>query len=397
MCAIRMRQGEVRAPAAEASSGCAPAEGMPDPITLFLCGDVMTGRGVDQVLPHPSDPRLHEPWAESAERYVELAQIANGPFPRHLAYADIWGDALDELERRAPDVRIVNLETAVTRSDDYARGKGVHYRMHPLNVPCLTAAKIDCCVLANNHVLDWGRAGLEETLATLAAAKLKTAGAGRSRAEAEAPAIVEVAGKGRVVVFGLGSESSGIPGRWAAAKDRPGVDLLEDFSPRTVARIAARVREVKQARDIVVASIHWGVNWGYQIPAEQVQFAHRLIDDAGVDIVHGHSSHHVKAIEIHQDRPILYGCGDLLTDYEGIGGYEEFRGDLGLMYFVTLDPAHGTLVRLEMTPTRMKRFRMNRAPPADAKWLSGVLSREGARFGTRVELTADGRLSLRRT
>jgi poly-gamma-glutamate synthesis protein (capsule biosynthesis protein) len=390
-----MSQGEVPAAVAEAPSECARGEMAPNTITLFLCGDVMTGRGVDQVLPHPGDPRLHEPYVESALRYVELAQATYGPFPRHVGYADIWGDALDELERRAPDARIVNLETAVTRSDDYARSKSVHYRMHPLNVPCLTAAKIDCCVLANNHVLDWGRAGLEETLATLAGAKLGMAGAGQSCAEAEAPAVVDVRGKGRVIVFGLGSESSGIPGRWAATEDRPGVNLLEDFSARTVRRLAALVREVKRARDIVVASIHWGENWGYGTPREQVQFAHALIGEAGVDIVHGHSSHHVKAIEVYQGRPVLYGCGDFLTDYEGIGGYEEFRNDLGLMYFVTIDPSRAELVRLEMTPTQMRRFRVNRAPSADAQWLADVLSREGARFGTRVEVTADGRLALR--
>ena len=84
-----------------------------DVVRLFLCGDVMTGRGIDQVLPHPSDPLLHEGYASSALRYVELAERANGPIPRPVDFAYVWGDALTELERRRPDVRIVNLETAV--------------------------------------------------------------------------------------------------------------------------------------------------------------------------------------------------------------------------------------------------------------------------------------------
>ena len=62
--------------------------------------------------------------------------------------------------------------------------------------------------------------------------------------------------------------------------------------------------------------------------------------------MHGHSSHHVKAIEVFRGRLILYGCGDFLTDYEGVGGYEEFRGDLALMYFVELDSGTGELVGL---------------------------------------------------
>jgi poly-gamma-glutamate capsule biosynthesis protein CapA/YwtB (metallophosphatase superfamily) len=61
---------------------------------------------------------------------------------------------------------------------------------------------------------------------------------------------------------------------------------------------------------------------------------------------HGHSSHHTKAIEIYRSRLILYGCGDFLNDYEGIGGYEEFRDDLALMYFPDMDPTSAVLVAL---------------------------------------------------
>ena len=78
-----------------------------------------------------------------------------------------------------------------------------------------------------------------------------------------------------------------------------------------------------------MASIHWGDNWGYDIPREQTTFAHKLIDEAGVDVIHGHSSHHPKGIEVYKDKPIIYGCGDFIDDYEGISGYENFRDDLG--------------------------------------------------------------------
>jgi poly-gamma-glutamate synthesis protein (capsule biosynthesis protein) len=149
--------------------------------------------------------------------------------------------------------------------------------------------------------------------------------------------------------------------------------------------IQTKVQEVKRKGDIVVASIHWGSNWGYDIPREQTRFAHRLIDDSGVDIIHGHSSHHVKAIEVYKNKLILYGCGDFLNDYEGIGGYEEFRADLALMYFATLDSSSGKLMGLQMTPTQIRRFKVNRASRADARWLRDTLNREGARYGTRVK------------
>jgi poly-gamma-glutamate synthesis protein (capsule biosynthesis protein) len=358
-------------------------------VTLFLCGDVMTGRGIDQILPHPGPPHLFEPSMRSAMGYVQLAEQATGPIPRPVDFAYVWGDALAELARAGTDARIVNLETAVTASGGAWPGKGVHYRMHPANVPCLTAAGIDCCALANNHVLDWGYGGLAETLETLREAGIRTAGAGRDAAEAAAPAIVEVAA-GRVLVFAFGTASSGIPRDWAAAEGRPGVNFLADLSARTVEDVARRVGAVKRPGDVAVASIHWGGNWGFEIPAEQRRFAERLIDRAGVDLVHGHSSHHVKGIQVYREKAVLYGCGDLLTDYEGIGGHEAFRGDLALLYFPTLDAASGRLVRLAMTPVQTRRFRLVRAPEEGARWLAEVLGREGRPLGTRVERQPDG-------
>ena len=86
-------------------------------------------------------------------------------------------DALPVIEDAAPDVRIINLETSVTRSADFAPGEAVHYRMNPDNLPCVAAMRPDVCALASNHVLDFGERGLRETLAALAGAGLATAGA----------------------------------------------------------------------------------------------------------------------------------------------------------------------------------------------------------------------------
>ncbi|MGB5177319.1 MAG: CapA family protein, partial [Gammaproteobacteria bacterium] len=133
-------------------------------LTLFLCGDVMTGRGIDQVLPHPGNPQLYEAYIRDARDYVRLAERTNGAVKRPVELAYPWGDAL-----------------------------------------------------ANNHVLDWGVAGLQETLATLDMAGIRRAGAGRDLEEGMAPAVIPVPGKGRVLVFSCGFESSGIGRSWAAA------------------------------------------------------------------------------------------------------------------------------------------------------------------------------------
>jgi poly-gamma-glutamate synthesis protein (capsule biosynthesis protein) len=362
-------------------------------VTLFLAGDVMTGRGVDQILPCPADPQIYESYLKSADDYVRLAERANGPIERPVPFGYIWGDALAELARRRPDARIINLETAVT-SSTVPEPKGINYKMSPANAGVLTAAGIDCCVLANNHVLDWGRAGLLDGLAALERSGVLYAGAGRDDAAAAAPAILEVAGKARVLVFAFAFPDCGVPRHWAAAPQTPGVNLISDRSASAANAAAEMIRAHTKPRDVVVASIHWGGNWGYEVPQEHVAFAQRLVEAAGVDVVHGHSSHHVKGIGVHRGKLILYGCGDFIDDYEGITGYEEFRDDLVLMYFATVRIDDGALVRLEMVPLQIRNMRLNRARHADAQWLAATLDREGKALKTRVRLAADDVLRL---
>lgn len=353
-------------------------------LRLLLTGDVMTGRGIDQILPHAGDPVLHEPVVRDARDYVRLAERHNGPIATPVEFAYPWGDTLDERRRWRPQLTLVNLETSITTSADHWHEKAVHYRMHPANLPCLTALGVDCAALANNHVLDWGYAGLEETLATLEHAGIPYVGAGRGLARAVAPAIFDTDVGQRVVIFAMGTGSSGIPPTWGAGPDRPGVHRLEDLSQAAVARIAAGCRAVKRPGDIAVASIHWGGNWGYPIPTGQVSFARALIDEAGIDLVHGHSSHHAKAFEVYRERLILYGCGDFLTDYEGIGGYEAYRGELSLMYLPELECGSGRLTGMRLVPFRHRRLRLERAGEPDMSWLENLFNREGGRFGSGV-------------
>jgi poly-gamma-glutamate synthesis protein (capsule biosynthesis protein) len=363
-------------------------------VTLFLCGDVMTGRGIDQILPKPSEPWLVEPCVSSAIEYVESAETVAGPLPRHVGFDYVWGDALRELERVRPAARIVNLETAVTTSPQAWPQKEIHYRMHPDNVPCLNAAGIDCCVLANNHVLDWGRSGLEETLRTLHGVGIRTAGAGCDEAKAAAPASIAIAHRIRVLVFGFALKSSGVPREWRGTRERPGVNWLEDLSSRSIDAVTRQISRYGHEGAIVVASIHWGGNWGFGISGREREFAHRLVDTAGVDLVHGHSSHHVKGIEVYRRKAILYGCGDLLNDYEGIRGHESFRPDLALMYFPTLDAQNGDLVSLTMAPMRTRGFRINRASPEAVAWMTATLDQECGKLGARVIQQPNGRLAL---
>ncbi len=360
--------------------------------TIFLCGDVMTGRGIDQILPLPGDPALRESVVTDARTYVTLAEDTNGEIPRPVPFAWPWGDALSALDDLAPDVRLINLETAVTSSGDFAPNKAVHYRMNPANAGCLTAVRPNVCVLANNHVLDFGPDGLAESLSTLNEFGIRYVGAGLEVQEAQRPAVSDLAGGRRVVTVAAGLRSSGVPPHWAATADRPGVAYVGDLSEHNAVELADRAVTSRRVGDLTVVSLHWGSNWGYDVEPDQVRFAHRLID-AGVDVVYGHSSHHPRPIEVYRGRLILYGCGDLVNDYEGIQPFRAFRDDLRLLYFASFEPGLG-LSMLRMVPMRARRMSLERAGRQDTEWLRATVETASERFGTRIGLQEDGSLMM---
>ncbi len=363
-------------------------------LKLFLCGDVMTGRGIDQILPQPSQPRIHESYVQDARGYVRLAEEIHGPIEVPVDYTYIWGDTLAELDRAGLDLRLINLETSITTSDQFWPGKGINYRMHPGNLAALQAAGLDCCVLANNHVLDWGRGGLVETLEVLKEGGIVAVGAGLDRQQARTPAIFTFPGRGRLLLAAYGFESSGVPPDWAAGPELSGINVLADLSEDSLARIKADLATVHRPGDLVLVSLHWGGNWGYEISRAEQRFAHRLVDEVGVALVYGHSSHHFKGIEVYRGRLILYGCGDFLNDYEGIAGYEDFRADLALMYFPTFAATSGQLHGLRLVPRRIFRLQSIRTDQAERDWIAATLNREGMRLGTGVRSLADGSLQL---
>jgi poly-gamma-glutamate synthesis protein (capsule biosynthesis protein) len=361
-------------------------------ITLFLAGDVMLARGIDQILAHPCGPTLHEGYLKDARDYIAIAERRSGAIPRGAPPDYPWGEALALLDAARPDVRIVNLETSITRSKHWDRRKGIHYRVSPENAAALAAARIDACALANNHVLDWGTEGLLDTLDSLDRLGIHRCGAGRDLDEALRPAVIERPGRSRLAVFSVGCADGGVPPWWAAGPGRPGVAAIGELGDEAIRMLARAIEPWRGPGTIVVLSIHWGPNWGYPIPPDHRRFAHRIIDEAGVHVVHGHSSHHVKAIEVHRGHPILYGCGDLISDYEGIRGHEAYDGDLGLLYLLTLDDG-GALTELQMIPTRMQRFRLVRAGKDATRRLADALTTSADSLGTTVAID-EGRLRL---
>lgn len=356
-------------------------------LRLFLSGDVMTGRGIDQILSHPVEPNIYESYVTDARDYVTLAEHINGSIPRLNNGSYIWGDALIELDQRQPDLRIINLETSITSDGIPCVQKGIQYRMHPDNIDAITAAKIDVCTLANNHVLDWGIKGFYQTLATLNKAAIYHAGAGENVKQAQEPAIFSKAGLSRrVLVFSMGALSSGIPKEWGASSTQPGVWLIDDFSTKTISQIKEQIEYHRMPGDFCIVSIHWGSNWVYQIPVQHQNFAHELIDRAKVNLIHGHSSHHPIGIELYKNIPILYGCGDLINDYEGITNSNEFKNNLSLMYFLDFDGPCQQIKQMDLVPVERKKFKLHYASNEHTQYLFELIKKQSAPFNTHFNL-----------
>ena len=359
-------------------------------IRIFCVGDVMTGRGIDQILPHPGNSAIEEPWVRDAAQYVTLAERAHGRIPRSVSFDYPWGDALDQIAACSPDIRLANLETSVTTSTDRAP-KDINYKMSPANAECLSVARLGCVTLANNHVLDWGLGGLSETLRALHLRGIQTVGAGQNADDARRPAVFELSTRGRVLVFGFALEASGVPSGWAAGRGA-GVFVVRDLSRASLRELTRCVTAFKRTGDLAIASVHWGSNWGYDISAEQQKFARALIDEGEIDLVHGHSSHHPRRIECHHRKLILYGCGDFINDYEGISGNEGYRPNLRLMYFPLVRPHSGDLLALKIRVLVSRRLRLQSAVREDVTWMHATLARESASL--HFEIAPDGSIDV---
>ena len=330
---------------------------MPPPrsFQLIFLGDVMLGRLIDQLLPN----HVHEP---SEARIIENVRRSN-PALRDYSAKTPWGSTLSLLQ--SSDLNIINLETSVTTHPIPWPDKVFNYRMHPANIEALKIARVDYASLANNHTLDFGEEGLVETVETLRSNHIEFAGAGRSADEAQRPVKLSLPNRfagseedaHTIKVFSAADH----PRDWSSV---PSFHLI-DYSAQTKSRLRDLLQ--KHNRDSPAAlnifSVHWGPNYSWHPSDEIRDMAHFLIDECGVDVIHGHSSHHVQGIERYKTKLIIYGCGDFVEDYAVT---PEYRNDLSALWRLTVNEIDDLeskkklkLRRLEMFPTRIKDFQTN--------------------------------------
>jgi poly-gamma-glutamate capsule biosynthesis protein CapA/YwtB (metallophosphatase superfamily) len=312
-------------------------------VTVALAGDVMLGRGVNEAL-------------------------------RTLGSEEPWGDVLPPLA--SADLRIVNLECALTGHEEpWSRTPKVfHFRADPSAVEVLRAASIDACSLANNHILDFEKQGLLDTLKHLDAADIRYAGAGRDPEEAARPALLRSDHANRVALLAFTDNEP----PFAAGPERPGTNYLPvSLEPEVLRRVEAAVGAAHGAgADTIVFSNHWGPNM-VQRPSDLFRRFARAVMDRGADVYYGHSAHIFQGVEIYQGKPILYDTGDFIDDY---AVDPRLRNDRSFLFRISLEG--GELRRMELFPVVLSYARVDLAKGSEREAIMNRMEDLSREMGT---------------
>ncbi|GLE05594.1 hypothetical protein PINS_up014626 [Pythium insidiosum] len=385
---------------------------------LLHGGDSMLGRAVQLTFPNQAvdEERLSD--TTTALNYLSLAlhrsrdALLDGAALARIREANVdgsylWGDFFEQLEIvPPPDARILNLETAVTEtvSNKDVPNKGINYHFHVKNIP-LAFRRFAAVTLqgasgglemarhlvpyvvsmANNHAMDFGRRAFDrETLParSMFPGDSHLIGIGETLRQArQSVAHVSVPGCQRgITVVAVTAECAGTPYDWNATSNRSGMICLPAItSPSAIDACVHMLKELFEANrilspvertrddDLLVLSIHWGPNWAFRYTDDldyqrcRQLLAHRIVRDLGVDLIYGHSSHHIRGLELFDGKLIIYGAGDLVNDYEGF----ENPGDdayckLGALFVVDLDVDTANCRALRLVPTTMFELRLRR-------------------------------------
>jgi poly-gamma-glutamate synthesis protein (capsule biosynthesis protein) len=315
---------------------------------LVAGGDVMLGRGVKQAI------------------------LRLGPHYPLAPVADLM---------RGADLALVNLECALTASSTHWQGdpKAFYFGAPPEAIDTLTNAGVDLVSVANNHVLDFGVAGLRDTLHALRSHGIHAAGAGTNLAGARAVTVLDC-GAVRVGMAAFCNHQAD----FAAQPDRPGMAYIDlDDEPGALAMLRTALAALRRrAVDWPILSLHWGPNMVARPSPRFRRLAHAAVG-MGWKMVFGHSAHVFQGIELADGCPILYAAGDLVDDYQVD---PEFRNDHQLLF--ELDLTRDRLRRLTLHPVLIADCQARFATGEDFRWIASRMTALCAEFGTLVHQDA---------
>jgi hypothetical protein len=202
------------------------------------------------------------------------------------------------------DFVFANLEAPVTERGSPFSGKAYSFRMNPAISQCINKLKIDVVSISNNHLMDYGVPGLEDTLSYLQKQGIKYSGGGKNLTEARRPALLKY-GATRMFIF---SYCNRPPNQYYALEGRPGI------APIDTGMIKSDIAYHKTGNDVALVSLHWGIEQTHIPQSYQVRIAHEIID-SGADAIIGHHPHWPQGIEIYKGKPIIYSLGNLINGF----------------------------------------------------------------------------------
>lgn len=263
----------------------------PEKITICAVGDIMLGRGVGSRL-------------EEQGRRVEY------PFEKVRGLL------------RTGDIVFCNIEHPVTdrtkcldRSGKIILGCATKY------MKSIKYAGFNMVNLANNHIMDFYGGGLEDTISLLDENGIVHAGAGESITEARKPAFMQINDiKAGMLAYTNYAELvfAGDPYfKFEAEADKPGV------APVKLEYMLEDMENLREGVDLLIVSLHWGIEESFNISPEQIELAHKIID-SGADIILGHHPHQFQGMEIYKGKPIIYSMGNFIFDQNDPENQEAF-------------------------------------------------------------------------
>ncbi len=205
------------------------------------------------------------------------------------------------------DIFMVNLENPVTTAPKKVE-KEFNFKMKPVHLSTLRRGGINIVNCANNHIHDYGTAGILETMENIDSADIARIGIGKDINEARTPKIFTIKGK-RIGFLGYSGWS------FPAGKNKAGVAY------RSVDVVTEDVKKLKPTVDLVVVNFHWGEELAELPNASQIILAHKVIE-AGADLIIGHHPHVLQGIEVYKGKTIAYSLGNFVFGGHSRNSYE---------------------------------------------------------------------------
>jgi poly-gamma-glutamate synthesis protein (capsule biosynthesis protein) len=217
-------------------------------------------------------------------------------------FEEVFNDFIEEF--RNNDLNVVDLECPLTEIKDGRPKTGPHQKAHPQTVGLLSHAGIGLACVANNHIMDYGSRGAEQTIDLLEAAGIATLGIGRNAAEARNAFSMDIKGRRIAILNFADNEFLTAPGSNVQCNPIHPVHNYKDITT------------AKKDHDFVILNIHGG-NEFYHLPSPRIKELYRHYVNIGADAVISQHTHAFSGYEVYKGKPIFYGLGNFIYDWPG--------------------------------------------------------------------------------